>query len=121
MSITLNAAAVTTLTVGGVTKETDNADALIGVVIDYKNNNVTFTIQGGSVAGQVFTPGSNGDNIQITIDMVLGKWNSSNGLSGTLSGAALTALHNSITTFRNQGETFATANAIIAGTQVAWT
>jgi hypothetical protein len=121
MPITLNAAAITALTVGGVTKETDNSDVMINTIINYTNNNVTFNIQGGTVAGQVFTPGSNGDNIQITIDTVLGKWNSSNGMSGTLNAAAILALHNAITTFRNQGETFATANAIINGTQVAWT
>lgn len=122
MSITLAAAAISTRTLGGVTKETNNTDAVQNLQVDFQQNTLSFTIIGGTLAGQVFTPGSTlADNVQVTVDLTTGRWNASNGTTGTLNGGGLTALQNTLKSLRNSGETFATGNAIIAGTQVAWT
>lgn len=121
MSITLSASAISVKTVGGIVKETDATDAITSLQLDYQQNNLTFVIQGGTFVGQVFTPGSAGDNVQVTMDLVTGRWNASNGTSGTLGGASLTNLLTTLKGLRNTGETFAVSTAIIAGTQVAWT
>lgn len=121
MSITLSASAISVKTVGGIVKETDATDAITSLQLDYQQNILAFTVQGGTLAGQVFTPGSAGDNIQVTMDLVTGRWNASNGTSGTLGGASLTSLLTTLKGLRNTGETFTTGNAIVAGTQVAWT
>lgn len=124
MSITLNAAGVSIKQVGGVTKETDATDALMTIQIDFQANNLVFTLMGGTLVGQVFTPGTAGDSIQVSIDLVSGRWLASNtvtGLPATLSGAALNGLLTTLKGLRNTGETFAVNNAIVAGTQVAWT
>jgi hypothetical protein len=121
MSITLSASAISVKSVGGVSKETNNTDAMTTIQIDFQQNTVVFNVLGGALAGQVFTPGTIGDAIQVSIDLTTGKWNASNNLTGTLSAPALANLLTTLKGLRNTGETFCTGNAIVAGSQVAWT
>jgi hypothetical protein len=124
MSITLSAGAISTKQVGGVTKETDATDALMTLRVDFQANNLVFTLVGGTLAGQVFTPGTAGDSIEVSIDLVSGRWlasNSATGLPATLSGAALNTLLTTLKSLRNTGETFAVNNSVVSGSQVAWT
>ena len=124
MPITLNASAISTKTVGGVAKETDATDAVSSIQIDFIANTLVFTILGGSLAGQVFTPGTAGDNIQVSVNLTNGLWiasNSATGLPATLSGAALTSINTTLKGLRNTAETFSVNNNVANGTQVAWT
>lgn len=120
MSITLNAAAISTLTVGGVTVETDNTDAAMSNHIDFDGNTMFVVVQGGVLASGRLVPGTAGDSISITINLTSGAWFSNNGRSGTISGATLTNLVTMTKNMRNSIETFAVNNSVVNGTQVTW-
>ena len=122
MSITLLAAAINQLIVGGVTIETDGAAAVTGMSVDFVANKVTFQIKKGTVSGPSFTPGQIAvGNLSVTIDASTGAWTvDGSGQSGTLQGAGLTTMQTNMKLYRNQLETFANAQAIMPGTVVAW-
>ena len=123
MSITLtNALSVSQ---GASVIETDPQAAVMTMSADFQITTPSFnaTLKAGNVSGVSLNPGSvtaASGNITIGVDLTSGRWSASNGVSGTLSGAALTSLTNSLKTLRNTVETFATANGIIVGSQVAW-
>ncbi len=121
MSITLNAAQINQLIIGGVIIETDGAAAVTSMSVDWVANTVTFWIKKGTVSG-IFTPGSIASgNLQVTINALTGAWSvDGSGQSGTLLSAGLTILQTNLKTYRNQLEQFANANAIMPGTIVAW-
>jgi hypothetical protein len=113
----------TTYSVGGSTTETNSASGVNLFQVDYLHPALSFTIQKGTVAGQVLNPGAHArsEDVQISINLTTGFWSSTNGASGTLSGAALTNVQTTLKNLRNSMETFAVNNAATdPGTQVAW-
>jgi hypothetical protein len=119
MSITLAASQIATVTVGGVTVETDAQGAATRMEVEFGGPFVRVTLRKGTVSGSNFVSGTQGD-VVITIDLGTGNWSASNGPSGTLSGAALTNLQNTVKGWRNSIETFSVNQNILPGTQVAW-
>ena len=120
MSITLSAAQISTVTLGGVTVETDAGGAATQMDVSFAGPDLILVLSKGTVNGSNFANGTQVD-VSITIHLATGLWQSSNGLSGTLSGAALTNFQTTVKGWRNSIETFAVNNNILPGTQVAWT
>lgn len=122
MSITLNAAQINQLIVGGVSQETDGHAAVCGMSVDFVANTITFTVKKGTTVGAAFTPGNIVmGNLSVTISTVTGAWTvDGSGQSGVIGGAGLTAVQTNMKTWRNQLENFANTQAIMPGTVVAW-
>lgn len=118
MSITLTNAA--SLSLNGSTIESDANSAAVYMEVPFPDT-VRLVFAYGTTAGQTFTQGSNLGQVSVSISLVTGKWISTNGLSGTLGGGALTTFKSTITGWRNSAETFAVNNSVIVGTTVAWT
>lgn len=114
----------TTVNQNGSLAETDTASAAMFIAIDYQLTNpaVMVTLKQGNVNGLSLIPGvvTSGSPVTISINLANGSWSATSGQTGTLSGAALTSLQNTLKGLRNTAETFATSNAIVAGSQVAW-
>lgn len=112
------------ITQGASTLESDIAAAAMSIAIDFTLGTpiVVLTFKNGNVSGLSLIPGAIFGNspVQVSIDLTTGKWAATTGQAGTLSGAALTSLLTTLKGIRNSAESFATGNAIIAGTQVAW-
>lgn len=122
MSISLASGVQTTFTVGGTPTHTANTDAVTGFNIDYIANSVTFTILGGTIAAQTFTPDSVvGDNFSVTFSLTTGNWATSSGLSGNVSLSGLTSIIATLKALRNSSELFAVQITAVNGTQVTWT
>lgn len=119
MSITLAAGQVQTVTIGGVTTETDSQGAAQAMHVNLNGPDITVTLAKGTVSGNVLNEGTQ-TRVTVTINGVTGFWQSSNGLSGTLAGAALTNVQTMAKGWRNTIETFAVNNNIMPGTQVPW-
>lgn len=116
----------TPFSVSGSIAESDSQGGVTSYTVDFNNNSVTFNLVLGSVSGQSVIPGpvaaAAGKSVTVTVNMTTGAWTSSNGLSGTLSGAAFTNIVAAFKSIRNQMETFASgASGIMPGAQVAWT
>lgn len=122
MSITLNAAQINQLIVGGVTTETDGHAAVTSMMVDFVANTITFLIKKGTTVGVVFTPGSVVQgNLSVTINTVTGAWFvDGSGQTGVIGGSGLTTVQSNMKTWRNQLETFANNQTIMPGTAVAW-
>lgn len=118
MSITLTSAA--TINLNGVTAESDANSAATSMTVTFPTA-LTVTLSYGTTSGQNFTPGSKIASVDVTINLVTGAWAATNGVTGTLSGGALTTFKSTVTGWRNSIETFAINNNVIVGTQVAWT
>jgi len=118
--ITLAAGQIQTVTVGGVTTETDAQGAAQVMQVNMNGPDITVTLAKGTVAGNALNEGTN-TRVVVQISGSTGFWQSSNGLSGTLTGAALTNVQTMVKGWRNTIETFAVNNNIMPGTQVAWT
>jgi hypothetical protein len=121
MSITLTNAFSVSQGVSVV--ESDTASATMGITIDYQlaNPSAMITLKTGNVSGLSLVPGSIAANVTtISVDLTGGKWSSTSGQSGTLSGGALMSLLTTLKGLRNSSETFAVTNGIVAGSQVAW-
>lgn len=121
--ISLPAALQSALTVGGVTKESDTTAAITSVTVDYIGKLLTFTVQQGATAGQVFAPGQYPPSYVFVINLTTGVWFVNGSvLSGTLAGAALTNLQTTFLNLRNTGEAFVLAqNLFPSATQTNWT
>lgn len=78
-------------------------------------------IRYGNTSGQTFIPGNTFSPIIVTVGLKSGAWSSTNGLSGTLLTAGLTALQTIALNLRNGLETFTVNNNIVVGTEVPWT
>lgn len=117
MSITLNVPA--SVAVNGVTVEADVNAAVTYFELSYPSSIKIFTSY-GTTAGQVFTSGTVLPKVVITINLHDGTWSSSNGLSGTLSGAQLTNMQTTALNIRNGLEGLI-ALGITPGTAVPWT
>ena len=124
MSITLTTGIQ--VSINGVSRENNTQGAVIGFGVDYLTNTVSFSLAQGGVLSQSgldsFLVGAFAEPVQVTINMVTGAWTSSNGLSGTASGALFTAFQTSLKNTRNALETFsAVTNPILPGAVVNWT
>jgi len=117
--INLSPSAVEVLNVGGTAVETNNAASAMHPVIDVNANRITFNLVKGQFNGSQFSPGLRGSNIGVTLDANAGTWSATNGTSGPLTAAEITAVLNFIKNLRNGIETIAVNHGIFAGTQVA--
>ena len=120
MSITLAASQIQTITIGGVQTENDIQGAAEQMIVYMNGPNITFTLAKGIVSGSSLIEGTS-TQVSVTVSGATGFWQSSSGLSGTISGTALTNLQSAVKTWRNTLETFAVNQNIMPGTQVAWT
>jgi hypothetical protein len=122
MSITLTQAL--TVVQGGTTIETDNAAACMAFAVSWTlvGPTAVATFQDGAVSGISLNPGTIAglNTVQFSLNMTTGAWSTSNGLSGTISGAALNSFLTTLKSIRNTIEAEAVSLGIIAGTQVAW-
>jgi hypothetical protein len=117
MSITLTNTA--SAAIGGTTVESDLNAACTYFEMGYPDSLRVF-ISYGNTAGQVFTPGAVLPKVVITIDLKLGGWSSTNGLSGILTTPQLTSMQTIALNIRNGLETLV-ASGVVPGTFVAWT
>ena len=118
MSITLTNSAV--LNINGAVAESDANATLFYVELNFPSS-VRLFYGYGTTVGSVFTPGTQVPKIVVTLNLITGVWSSSNGLSGTASGAGFTALQTDVLALVNDAESFATANSVVVGAGVAWT
>lgn len=121
MPVQYAAGNIETFTLGGSTVETHDSAAISTANTDFLGNQITVVFIDGTPASNSFAGFARSKARSLTIDMVTGKWNSSTGSSGTLSGAQLTALQNNQRNLKNGMENIANAIGIIPGTIVAWT
>ena len=124
MSITLTTGIQ--VSINGASVENDISACVSGITLDYLAGVATFTLTQGSVISQsgadTFNVGVYASPVTVSINMGTGAWTSSNGLSGTASGALFIGFQTSIKNTRNALETFsAVTNAIMPGTVVNWT
>jgi hypothetical protein len=118
MSITLTNAAV--LSINGAVAESDANAELYYLELSFPSS-VRLFYGFGTAVGSVFTPGTQLPNVIVTVNLLTGVWASTNGLSGTASGAGFTAVQNDFLALVNIAETFAVNNNIVVGTTVPWT
>ncbi len=121
MPIQKAAGAIETFTLGGSVVETHDAHALTEIHTLFLSNTMTVIFPEGTPATNSFGSFPRAKIATLTIDLVTGKWTSSAGSTGTLSGAQLTAINNDQRALRNGLETIANAIALTPGTVVAWT
>lgn len=122
MSITLPSNLISSLVVGGITVETDASSAVTNLEVDYVAGLLRFTLKGGTTSGPNFSPGAVSPLYEVTINGFTGTWYINGaGLSGTLSGAALTSIQTIFKNLRNNAETFVVNQNLFPGaTLVAW-
>jgi len=121
MPVTLSAGGIETYTLGGVTVESHVASAIIGINDNFPGKTSVYTFAQGGPSDNTFAPGPRSSTPTISVDLVTGRYVTSTGLTGTLTGAQLTALLNSQRTEKNAIENFANAIGLLPGTVVAYT
>ena len=123
MSITLPTALQSSLTIGGVAKETDNFAAVTSMTVDWLGKTLTFIIQQGTTVGQVFTPGQYPPNYEVILSLTTGVWTiSGSALTGVITGAPAAAVLANLLATRNVLEAFVVATTLFgAATDVNWT
>lgn len=121
MPISLSAANIETLTLGGVTVSTHDTEAISTSQTDFLGNQITVTFAQGTPASNSFASDARAKIHSLTIDMSTGKWNTSTGVTGTLGAGALTTLQTNQRNLKNAMETIANNIGLIPGTVVAWT
>jgi len=125
MPISIPASAIEALQRNGVTIETRDSCALVGINMNFPGNTVTFTFAYGSPATNSFVqsvnPGPQTAVTSVTVNTANGSWTASTGQSGTLTGPQLTTLNTNQRTLRNSAETVANALGVIGGSVTAWT
>src|SRR5579859_6594592 len=103
--ITLSAAAIEAFQVGGTAIETNDSASAMHPQLDVNLNRITFTVTKGRAIGGLFTPGTHGSNVGVTLDATSGTWSASNGMSGTLTPTEIASIQNFIKNLRNGIET----------------
>ena len=116
--INLQNAAV--LTVNGAVAESDSQAALYYYEVNFPLS-VRLFYGYGSATATSFTGGSQVPRVIVNLNLQTGVWSSSNGLSGTVSGAGFTTAQTDFLVLENTAETFAVNTGIIVGTTTAWT
>jgi len=107
--------------INGVTQENDTQGVVTGFTVDFLGNTATFFLSIGSGAPSAFNVAVYNTPVSVTVNLSTGAWSSSNGLSGNVSGAALTNFVTQVKGDRNLMETFAAgASGIMPGTQTPW-
>lgn len=121
MSITLTNPVVTQQ--GVSTLENDTVAGASTYTLDAATAAPVFVCRlqlGTGVLSQAISVNKYSSQITVSVNLVTGAWATDTGVSGTLSGGALTSFVNSLKALRNTVETFAITNGIVAGTQVGW-
>jgi uncharacterized membrane protein YfbV (UPF0208 family) len=118
MSITLTTGKL--VQVNGVTLENNTTGADMSFDIDFFANVATFTLRTGVLQSGNLNPGVYGDTVTVSLNMVTGAYQSSNGVSGTISGTQLQQFQTMMKNLRNGNEVFVAATPIMAGIQVPW-
>lgn len=121
MPIQRAAGTIETFTVGGSTVETHDASALTETHNLFLSNQLRAVFADGTPATNSFGSFPRANTFTLTINTTSGRWISSAGTSGTLSGGQLTAIKNNQTALRNGLENIANAIGLLPGTIVAWT
>jgi hypothetical protein len=121
MSITLSAPNVQTVTKGGSVIETNDAAAVVNYKFDYTANALLWEGDAGQMVSGAFVPGGHADRVTVYVDLATGKWNTSNGLSGTFNAGTLNAIVALGKSNRNTLEGYLVAAGVFPGTQVPWT
>jgi len=121
MPVTLQAAQIETLTLGGSTVFTHDTEAVSFISTDVLGLQMTVTFAQGTPASNSFGTDARAKTHTLVIDLSTGKWNASSGTSGTLGSPSLTALNTNQKNLKNALETIANAIGLIPGTVVAWT
>ena len=122
MSITLTTAKSVTVTGQGAITENDTQAAAVVLTMDWLANVGTIRFSLGSGAPSAFNIGVFDTPDTLTVNMTTGAWTTTNGQSGTFSGAGFTNFQNQFKAIRNAAETFASTTITpLLGTQVAWT
>ncbi len=112
---------IETFTLGGSTVETHDATALTETHNLFLSNTLAVVYTDGTPATNSFATFPRVKTATLTINTVTGKWTTSAGTTGTLSGGQLTAIKNNQTALRNGLENIANAIGLTPGTIVAWT
>lgn len=121
MPISLSAAQVETLTLGGSVVFTHDTEAVSSSQTDFLGLTMTVVFAQGTPASNAFATDGRAKIHSLNIDLSTGHWNSSTGTSGTLTSPQLTALQTNQRNLKNGLETIANAIGLIPGTVVAWT
>lgn len=121
MPIQKAAGQIETFTLGGSTVETHDATALIETHNFFQPNTLRVIYADGTPANNSFASFPRANVATLVINTATGKWTSSAGTTGTLSGAQLNAIKNNQTALRNGLENIANAIGLTPGTVVAWT
>jgi hypothetical protein len=121
MPILLDPTLIKTMTLGGVTTETEDAVAATEIDINLSGQTVTITFETGSPADNTFLPGAHRDENWLIINTETGVWQSSLGTSDTLSPTQLAAINLNIKNARNGAEGTANILGVMPGTFVPWT
>ncbi len=101
--------------------ETHDATALTETRNLFLTNTLAVTFSDGNPANNTFASFPRANTATLTINTVTGKWTTSAGTTGTLTGGQLTAIKNNQTNLRNGLENIANAIGLVPGTIVAWT
>ena len=121
MPIQKAAGAIEVFTLGGTPFETHDATGIIQTNVIYPSSTLTATFADGTPASNAFASFPRVNTVTLTIDIATGRWRTSAGTIGTLSGAQLTAIKNNQTSLKNGLENLANAIGLTPGTIVAWT
>jgi hypothetical protein len=117
MSITLTTGKL--VAINGVTQENDTQGAAVSMTMDWIGNIGTIKFSIGSGAPSAFNVAVYDSPVVLTVNMTTGAWTSTDGSSGTFSGAGFTSFQNQFKAIRNAAETFASSH-FMPGTTVAW-
>jgi hypothetical protein len=122
MSVTLNASAVETHSIGGQVVETNSQGAVSFLSIDFNGNILTLNTVMGSLSGNNLTPGAHSSqDFSLSINLSSGAWtNNLTAATGTLAPTALSSLVSVLKGLRNNAENFLVNQGMIAGVQVPW-
>lgn len=121
MPISLQAANIETITLGGSVVITNDTEAVSQAISDFIGGDLNVTLAQGTPASNAFTTNARAKTHTLRINVLNGQWNTSTGQQGTLGGAALTALQTNQRNLKNALETIANNIGLVSGTVVAWT
>jgi hypothetical protein len=118
MSITLTTGKL--VQVNGATVENNTTGEDMNLDVDYLGNTATFTLKTGTIQAGNLNAGVYGDTVSVTLNLLTGAYQSTNGVSGTITSTQLQQFNTLLKNVRNGNEAFVAATAIMPGTQVPW-
>lgn len=106
-------------TAGASVLESNAQAAATNPQFDFNNLVITWSIQTGTVTGNVFVPGQRSEPIVVIVNIPNGTWMAGS-QNGNLTPAVQAALRTQMINMRNSMENFATVNGLVAGTITPW-